>query len=434
MSGGEGESEGDGFPFRFGFKILPVLFMNSFLKVGQTNKLPKGGDVMFATTLALACLYFGSYYLMFAEDEKRVKIVNQVLSGKGYVKSYNSKEKFYVVGLSVGSSFKDLENLKGALENVLKSDVEITNNNFQYCIKPVTKKVIPSLIPFKLFATSHEIGMKVAVAMGSEGVIYLDLTKVPHTLIAGATGWGKSIFTKNLILQIINNFPSTELELFDFKAGIELGDFKDLKQTKSFIIRPYLAEDEIERIYGEIEDRFATINATNSRDWMAHNKKSSNKMNPKIIVIEEFTILLDQSKEVSTTLTKCLAIARAVGVFFIFTSQRFDAKIIDPKIKANIDNRICFHTADGTNSKVILDITGAEKLNVIGRCLISVAGVIQEGQSFYVKEDDVVKYTESHIIDRRATKEVEMINNSSQNKKALYEPKMSDNEGVILWD
>ena len=156
-------------------------------------------------------------------------------------------------------------------------------------------------------------------------------------------------------------------------------------------------------------------------------------MTPKFVVIEEFTILLDQSKEMSVTLTKALAIARAVGVFFVFTSQRFDAKIIDSKIKANIDNRVCFHTADGTNSKVILDTTGAEKLNTVGRCLISIAGVISEGQSFYAKESDVKKHTESHIIKRRATTGNKTINNSDKNKKATNEPKMMDNEGAIIW-
>lgn len=374
-----------------------------------------------------------AYKVVFGEEDRLLKEVNQILGDKGYVKSYERKQQVYIVELNAGSSFTDLEKLKGAFENLFKNEVEIINDNFRYYVKLVEKKVIPSLVPFQLFDTSNENGVKIAVAMGSDGLIYLDFTKVPHTLIAGATGWGKSIFTKNLILQIVNNFPSAEFELFDFKAGIELGDFKDLKQTKSFIIRPHQAESEISRIYDEIEDRFATITATNSRDWVAYNKKSCNKMTPKFIVIEEFTILLDQSKEMSVTLTKALAIARAVGVFFVFTSQRFDAKIIDSKIKANIDNRVCFHTADGTNSKVILDTTGAEKLNTVGRCLISIAGVISEGQSFYAKESDVKKHTESHIIKRRATTGNKMINNSEQNKKAINEPKLIDNEGVILW-
>lgn len=380
-------------------------------------------------TMAIgAGVLFTSYQILFGEEDRLLKEVNQILGDKGYVKSYERKQQVYIVELNAGSSFTDLEKLKGAFENLFKNEVEIINDNFRYYVKLVEKKVIPSLVPFQLFDTNNENGVKIAVAMGSDGPIYLDFTKVPHTLIAGATGWGKSIFTKNLILQIVNNFPSAEFELFDFKAGIELGDFKDLKQTKSFIIRPHQAESEISRIYDEVEDRFATITATNSRDWVAYNKKSCNKMIPKFVVIEEFTILLDQSKEMSVTLTKALAIARAVGVFFVFTSQRFDAKIIDSRIKANIDNRICFHTADATNSKVILDVTGAEKLNIVGRCLISIAGVINEGQSFYAKESDVKKHTESHISKHRP-----MIEDSEQNKKAINEPKLIDNEGVILW-
>lgn len=385
-------------------------------------------------TMAIgAGVLFTSYQILFGEEDRLLKEVNQILGDKGYVKSYERKQQVYIIELNAGSSFTDLEKLKGAFENLFKNEVKIINDNFRYCVKLVEKKEIPNLVPFQLFDTSHENGMKVAVAMGADSLICLDFTKVPHTLVAGATGWGKSIFTKNLILQIVNNFPSAEFELFDFKAGIELGDFKDLKQTKSFIIRPHQAESEISRIYDEIEDRFATITATNSRDWVAYNKKSCNKMTPKFIVIEEFTILLDQSKEMSVTLTKALAIARAVGVFFIFTSQRFDAKIIDSKIKANIDNRVCFHTADGTNSKVILDTTGAEKLNTVGRCLISVAGVIKEGQSFYAKEDDVKKHTESHIINCRAATEDKIAINSDKNKKAINEPKIMDNEGGIVW-
>ena len=388
---------------------------------------------MFLTVCIGVGVLCTTYKILFADGDGHSKEVNQILGDKGYVKFYDRKQQAYIIELNIGSSFGDLEKLKGAFENLFKNEVEITNDNFRYCMKLVEKKDIPRLVPFQPFNTSNENGMKVAVAMGSDGPIYLDFTKVPHTLIAGATGWGKSIFTKNLILEIVNNFPSVEFELFDFKAGIELGDFKDLKQTKSFIIRPHQAEDEINRIYDEIEDRFATITATNSRDWVAYNKKSCNKMTPKFIVIEEFTILLDQSKEMSITLTKCLAIARAVGVFFIFTSQRFDSKIIDSKIKANIDNRVCFHTADGTNSKVILDVTGAEKLNTVGRCLISIAGVINEGQTPYVKESDVEKHIETHIIKRRATTGDKLINNSDQNKKATNEPKTMNNEGVIVW-
>ena len=212
-----------------------------------------------------------------------------------------------------------------------------------------------------------------------------------------------------------------------------MSDFKNLKQTKSFIVRPSQAEEEINRIYEEIEDRFSLITTTNSKDWVSFNKKNHEKMIPKFVIIEEFTVLLAHSSDISVTLTKSLAIARAVGVFFVFTSQRFDGKIIDPRIKANIDNRVCFHTADGVNSKVILDTTGAEKLKLKGRCLISTGGEIVEGQSIYATENDVNKYVKSHLKERSEVLIEEMTNNKGRNKKSLQRLEIEHNGGVELW-
>ena len=374
-------------------------------------------------------MVIGSWLL---EDEAVVEI-NKILNDKGKVKFHDKKTQVYGIEIYNGYSFKDLQDLKGKIENFLKYEVEIVNENFRYFIRPIVEKDIPTLVPFEIINTQELAGLKVAVAKSDEGNIFLDFYKVPHTLVAGATGWGKSIFTKNLILQIISNFPHCELELFDFKAGIELGDFKNLRQTKSFIIRPDQAVLEMTRIYEEIEYRFDEVTSHGERDWIAFNQKNSEPMTPKFVIIEEFTILLDQDKELSTVLTKCLAIARAVGVFFIFTSQRFDSKIIDSKIKANIDNRICFHTSDAINSKLILDTTGAERLETVGRCLISVAGAIQEGQSFYVKENDVQNTIKSHFKPHTEVLEDKVNKYKDKNKKSPQGQEIRENEGEFIW-
>ena len=108
------------------------------------------------------------------------------------------------------------------------------------------------------------------------------------------------------------------------------------------MIEPYQAELVIENVYREIQERFNLITDSGCNDIFEFNSKSNNKMQYKFVMMEEFTVLLDINKELSVTLTKALAIARAVGVYFIFTSQRFSADIIDSKIKANIDTRVCF--------------------------------------------------------------------------------------------
>ena len=384
---------------------------------------------------------YGLGYLLWGEKKDATcKIINEVLQQKLKIKnddsiifpsveSYNSDSKCYFIDLPSGFEFKQLLDLKGFLENALKSEIKINNENFRYSIQLVERKAIPTLIPFKIIDTKQEKGLKVAVAIGAEGIVYFDFAKVPHVLVAGATGWGKSIFTKNLILQILNNFPSSEFELIDLKSGIELGIFKDLEQTKSFIIRPHEAENEISRIYDEIEDRFSMITAAKARDIFEYNQRNREKMPYKFVVIEEFTILLDQSKEMSKVLTKSLAIARAAGVYFIFTSQRFSADIIDSKIKANIDNRVCFHVADSTNSKIILDVSGAEKITTIGRALISQGGIITEAQTPYVKKEDVERIVKTHISLSKPIESQGVIKGKGDNKKSSHEPK----EGEMLW-
>ena len=87
--------------------------MNIFFKLGKTNKLFRG-DGMFLTMAMGVGVLLTTYQLLFGEEDRLIKEVNQVLGDKGYVKSYDRKQKVYIIGLNVGSSFNDLEKLKGA--------------------------------------------------------------------------------------------------------------------------------------------------------------------------------------------------------------------------------------------------------------------------------------------------------------------------------
>lgn len=340
---------------------------------------------------------YGLSRLIPEKDKGEVEAINTLLGDKGFVKFYNRDSKTYGIELNLGSKFEDLEKLKGQIENVVKNEVKVINSNFNYFIQLIEQKHIPSVVPFKFVDTTQMKGFKVAIGVGEDGLAYLDLNVSPHTLIAGTTGWGKSVFLNSLILQILHNHNDTELELFDFKGGVELGCYKNLKQTKTFIIRPEQAASRLEELYSEIEERYDLISESNSRSIDDYNKKSTVKMARKIVVLEEFTILLGQNQELTDILTKSLAIARAAGVHYIFTSQRFSAKIIDGNIKANIDNRICFHTSDGINSKIILDETGAEKLNIKGRAIYSNGSEKIFMQSFYATDSDINKVILSNL-------------------------------------
>ena len=367
---------------------------------------------------------------LLSSKSSEIDILNEVLKNNLKIKHkdkevypyvYKKAANKYLVHLPDGFGFSELLKVQEKIENVLKCHVVIKNDDFIYSIQVVEFSEIPTNVPFKIINTRQKAnkGVLLALGEGDNGLVYLDLKKAPHTLIAGSTGYGKSIFIKNLILQLISNYENIELELFDFKAGVELKDFKNLKQTKCFISKPHLAANEIQRIHKEIDERFDLITNADCRDIYEYNDISKSKLPTKIVILEEFTILIDMQKDISTTLIKSLAISGACGVHFICTSQRFDSKIIDSKIKANVDNRICFRTADSINSKLILDESGAEKLKNVGRAILSQNGERQEFQSFYVTKKDIQSVTSKYYEFKNFNNEVEA--------------KISTDEGAFLW-
>lgn len=243
-------------------------------------------------TLAIASV-FGSMILALTEAE--VDVINKILKSNLCIKVGNkeiypyicsSKKGTYFIELPKGFEFSQLEKLQGKLENAIKRNILISNDNFTYSIQVVEHSEAPTLAPFQLIDTESKKGIKLGIGEGKNGIIYLDFNKAPHTLVGGSTGWGKSIFIKNLIVQLIENYPDVELELFDFKAGIE--------------------------------SRFDLITNADCRDIFEFNSKSNNKLQYKFVILEEFTILLDIQKDISNILVKSLAISRATGIFFFF--------------------------------------------------------------------------------------------------------------------
>lgn len=191
--------------------------------------------------LIAGAVIFGIVACLFKEEKKdeRVAVINSILELNlnlklndnetihPFVKSYGG-DSFYIE-LPQGFEFAQLSKLQGKIENALKQRVVITDKDFNYVIKiKEDEEPLPQNIPFRLVETGTN-GIKIAIGQEKSGLIYLEFNKVPHLLVGGVTGSGKSIFTKNLIIQLVHNYPNIELELFDFKAGIELTDFKNLR-------------------------------------------------------------------------------------------------------------------------------------------------------------------------------------------------------------
>ena len=323
-----------------------------------------------------------------------------------YKKTADEFYENYFIEIPQFKSFKDLERLHPILENHFKKTLkcEITNN-FEYILKVRKNNVenIETMLPFELINVSKTSELCFCSGKSMYGYEYINFSKIPNLLMAGATGWGKSVGLKGCLLQLIHNYSdSLELVLMDFKGGVELRQFSRIRQTTHFIFKPWECSEVLKEIYEEIEnrlDKFRELDVVNISEF---NKKSKEKMKFKVVVIEEFTILMDYSKEVFEVLTKSISISRATGITFILVAQRFDSTNCDPKIKSNIDNRICYRVSDSVNSRVILDSDGAEKLNAKGRAILSRAGEKVEFQSFFITDDDVQKVINANLRQNKA--------------------------------
>ena len=318
-----------------------------------------------------------------------------------YKKTVDDFFENYYIEIPQHKSFKDLERIQSILENHFKKTVicEITNN-FEYILKVRKDKIkkLETLLSFKLINVLKTSELCFCVGKSTHQYEYVNFSKIPNLLVAGATGWGKSFCIKSIITQLIHNYKDDlELVLIDLKGGIELGIFESVRQTTFFTFKPWQCEDILKQTFEEIEERLEKFRKLNVKNISEFNQNSDEKIKFKVVVIEEFTILMDYSKEIFDVLTKSLAISRATGIYYIFTSQRFDSKIIDSRVKANIDNRICFHTADAINSKLILDEGGAEKLDIKGRAILNRAGEKVEFQSFYITDEDVQRVVNANF-------------------------------------
>ena len=222
----------------------------------------------------------------------------------------------------------------------------------------------------------HRIGAPLAMALGrdvSGQPVVADLSRMPHLLIAGATGSGKSVcITALAACFAMNNSPEDmRMVLIDSKI-VELLRFNGLPHLYGKV------ETNIERILGvlrwvvvEMEHRYRLLEAAHARDLEAYNRKLARKKEssplPRIVVLidELADLMMSAPDQTEHNLVRLAQMARATGIHLIVATQRPSTDVVTGLIKANFPARLAFAVASGVDSRVILDITGAE--NLLGR-------------------------------------------------------------------
>ena len=199
----------------------------------------------------------------------------------------------------------------------------------------------------------------------------LDLAQTPHLLIAGATGSGKSVCVNSIILSILYNRRPDEVKLILVDPKIvELKLYNDIAHLLTPVItEPKRAFQALQYALCEMERRYALLDNMGVRDIKTFNAKikseriATEPLPYIVIIIDEFADLMATSgKELEATVARLCAMSRAVGIHLVLATQRPSIDVITGLIKANIPSRIAFMVASKTDSRIILDEMGAEKL------------------------------------------------------------------------
>jgi len=209
---------------------------------------------------------------------------------------------------------------------------------------------------------------KLSFAIGKDisgAPVVADIAKMPHMLVAGATGAGKSVCVNSLIMSVLLNARPDEVKfiMIDPKV-VELSGYNGIPHllipvvtdTKKAAMALNWAVSEMTRRYGVFAEN-------NARDIEGYNQKSKEKMPQIIVIIDELADLMMASpKEVEDSICRLAQMARAAGMHLVIATQRPSVDVITGLIKANIPSRIAFAVSSATDSRTIIDSGGAEKL------------------------------------------------------------------------
>lgn len=233
---------------------------------------------------------------------------------------------------------------------------------------------IKDMVLFKELITSKEynnIKSDIPLALGKDisgKVLVSTIDKMPHLLIAGATGSGKSVCINTIIMSLIfkSSPDDVKLLLIDPKV-VELSVYNGIPH----LLIPVVTDAKrsayaLNWAVGEMEKRYKLFAKNNVRDIQSYNEKTDKKDDnmPKIVIIidELADLMMVAAQEVEDYITRLAQMARAAGMYLIVATQRPSVDVITGTIKANIPSRISFAVSSQVDSRTILDMSGAEKL------------------------------------------------------------------------
>ena len=311
-----------------------------------------------------------------------------------------------------GISFNKIKTLEKSLKMFLKSEnvtIDFSKNNigFIVSIPKENRKLITTGDCLCKIDFKQKNSLIVPLGLDEyNNPVYININKMPHVLISGTTGSGKSVCINNIIASLLFNSEPYSLQfiMIDPKQ-VELIYYNDLKGFMPIpvITNVYKAATILYNITHKMDSIYKMIQSKKCRNIDEYNKISENKIPKTVIIIDELADLMIQNKkEIEPLLVRIAQLGRACGIHLIVATQRPSREVLTGLIKVNIPSKICFKVPSSINSRVALDTSGAEKLlgNGDGLFLNSNGDSIVRFQSPFISTEEIektIKYINSQL-------------------------------------
>ncbi len=291
---------------------------------------------------------------------------------------------------------------------------------------------------------SHESESKLLIALGRDvtgEAVMAELNKMPHLLVAGATGSGKSVCINGIITSILTKAKPHEVKMMMIDPKmVELNVYNGIPHLLAPVVTdPKKAAQALKKVVNEMERRYELFAHTGTRNIEGYNdhvklhnveNEAKQPLLPYIVVIvdELADLMMVASSDVEDAITRLAQMARAAGIHLIIATQRPSVDVITGIIKANIPSRIAFSVSSMTDSRTILDMGGAEKLLGRGDMLFLPVGASKpiRVQGAFLSDQEVENVVTYVISQQKAQYQEDMIPDEQQEVAGEVEDALYD--------
>lgn len=316
--------------------------------------------------------------------------------------NFSENLEIYKLHIPYGLSFESLLKKQDIIENSLKRSIKLINKDYHYFLIIENKSELKEKYEFEVVPIKkNKNELQIVIGMIIEGPLIANLSSnSPHVLLGATSGSGKSRLVKSILLQLMENYDPSELQLvfLDNKGGVEGNTFKGCEHFECITNSVYETVDYLNNLKIEMEQRLIQIRQANVTNVVDYNKRFKNNQIPfKFVVLDELYpfLALKNKQSIYENLADLLSRGRAAGIHFLISSQKTTTDVLPSFISANTGLILGMKTRNAQESKNIIGHDGLETIKNKGRG-ICLSDKEVEFQAFWVDDQTINRVCEKY--------------------------------------